>query len=89
MKFIATEKEKYRFIKMVFKLALVRKMQWIFFAGDNYELVLDDNAEFELLISFILIVDNMTSRNRGSIISLDIGFVFKEYKKFNSKWKFK
>ncbi len=55
--------------------------------GDNYNLTLDCDANIELLISFILILDNMNSRNRGNIFTIDSGIIFKEFRKFNSDWK--
>lgn len=57
------------------------------FAGDNYELILDRDTEVELVISFLLILDNMTSKNRGNIITLAFGLIFKEFKKFDANWK--
>ena len=69
------------------QIGLCEKEAITILAGDNYNLILDSDAEIELLVSFMLILDNMNSRNRGAIFAYDFGIIFKEFKKFNPQWK--
>ena len=80
-------KRKISIYKNGLQIGACKKNNVTIFAGDNYELILDRDTEVELLISFLLILDNMTSKNRGNIITLDIGLIFKEFKKFDANWK--
>ena len=80
-------KRKISIYKNGLQIGACQKNAVTIFAGDNYELILDHDTEVELLISFILILDNMTSKNRGNIITLDFGLIFKEFKKFDTNWK--
>lgn len=58
-----------------------------YFAGDNYKLLADDDADTTLLISFVLIIDNYRRRahDRG-IVNFDIGNIF-QARKFDESWK--
>lgn len=69
------------------QIGLCHKEALSFLAGDNYNLLLDFDADVEIIISFILILDNMNSRNGGNLISIDSEIIFKEYRKLNSNWK--
>ncbi len=69
------------------QIGLCKKEIVTILAGDNYNLILDFDADFELLISFILILDNMNSRNGGNLFTIDLGMIFKEYRKLDSNWK--
>ena len=69
------------------QIGLCKKEAVSILAGDNYNLILDFNADVELLISFILILDNMNSRNGGNLFTIDLGIIFKEYREFDCDWK--
>lgn len=69
------------------QIGLCKKEAVAILAGDNYNLILDFDTNVELLISFILILDNMNSRNGGTLFSIDLGTVLKEYRKLDSSWK--
>jgi uncharacterized protein YxjI len=56
-------------------------------AGDQYELRLNDDVNWELIICFFLIVDHLNSRNGGTIFTINAGPVFKQFKKFDPTWK--
>lgn len=84
-KFIATAKEKYRFLKIFTDWSLQKNVS--IFAGDNYNIILDRDTEVAPPISFLLILDNMTSKNKGNIITLDFELICMKVKKFNANWK--
>jgi uncharacterized protein YxjI len=69
------------------QIGLCKKEAVTILAADNYNLILDFDANVELLISFILILDNMNSRNGGNLFTIDLGIIFKEYRKFDCGWK--
>ena len=58
------------------------------FEGDNYHIVLDDDCEFELVISFCLILDDYSSSNSdGNTITFDFGNIGGQKKEFNTTWQ--
>ena len=69
------------------QIGLCRKEAVTILAADIYNLTLDSDADVELVISFILILDNMNSRNGGNLFTIDLGIIFKEYRKLDSGWK--
>jgi uncharacterized protein YxjI len=57
------------------------------FAGDNYKLTCDKDADTELLIAFCLIVDNFASDDHdGNMINIDLGNLF-QARKFDRDWQ--
>lgn len=57
------------------------------FAGDNYKITADSDADIELLMSFCLVVDNFASDDHdGNMINIDLGNLF-EGRKFNRDWQ--
>ena len=58
------------------------------FAGDNYRIVADDDADAEILIAFCLIIDNYRSDDHDNdVVHVDIGKIGPQAKKFDPDWK--
>jgi hypothetical protein len=58
------------------------------FAGDNYKIVTDKDADVDLLISFCLIIDNLAGdSNNGNIINIDFGNIGFQARKFDITWQ--
>jgi len=58
------------------------------FAGDNYKIILDKDADIDLLISFCLVVDNFSSDSHdGNMINIDLGNIGFQAKKFDPAWQ--
>uniref|UniRef100_UPI004049FC36 hypothetical protein n=1 Tax=Flavobacterium sp. TaxID=239 RepID=UPI004049FC36 len=59
------------------------------FDGDNYKIIADVDADYELIISFCLINDNKSENdNNGNAITFNFGNLL-EARKFNKNWKTK
>lgn len=80
-------KRKISIYKNGLQIGACKKHTVTIFAGNHYKLILDRDTEVAPLISFLLILDNITSKNRGNIITLDFKLIFKEFKKFDANWK--
>ncbi|MEH6308746.1 hypothetical protein RYH73_24040 [Olivibacter sp. CPCC 100613] len=59
----------------------------VWFEGDNYVIQADDTSDPKLLIAFCLIIDNMKGNHRENILSIHIGHVGLQVKRFNPHWK--
>lgn len=58
------------------------------FEGDNYRIIADNDSDFELIVSFCLIIDNSSSNsNDGNTVTFDIGNIGPEVVKFDSNWE--
>ena len=58
------------------------------FNGDNYKLIADKNSDFELIISFCLLIDNTFSKdNDSNTMTIDIGNIGLQTKKFDPTWQ--
>lgn len=58
------------------------------FAGDNYRIVCDDDANVEVLIAFCLIIDNFRSdEHDGKALNYDVGNLGFQAKKFDPAWQ--
>lgn len=58
------------------------------FDGDNYQIIADDNSDYELLISFCLLIDNEFSKSNGNnAITIDFGSNLLQAKKFDKTWQ--
>ncbi len=56
--------------------------------GDNYRLLADDNADFDLLIGFCLIIDRQQSNFKGGRgLQLNVGGLGSEAKEFDLSWQ--
>jgi uncharacterized protein YxjI len=56
------------------------------FNGDNYKIIADKDCDHELIISFCLIIDN-TQSNDGNTLTIDIGNIGPQAKKFDTNWQ--
>jgi hypothetical protein len=56
------------------------------FDGDNYKIIADKDCDVDLLISFCLIVDDLSTSDSSSTISIDLGSIGFETKKFDRAW---
>lgn len=54
--------------------------------GDNYKIIADNSCDYNLIISFCLIIDNYKSQGKKSVINIDIGRIGPEAKKFDVAW---
>jgi hypothetical protein len=58
------------------------------FAGDNYTIIADRDADAELLISFCLVIDNYRSDNHdGNTFTFNIGHIGPQARKFDPDWQ--
>jgi uncharacterized protein YxjI len=58
------------------------------FNGDNYKIVADRDCDYELIISFCLIIDNSQSNsNDGGALRIDAGNIGPQARKFDSSWQ--
>ena len=58
------------------------------FDGDNYSIIADNDCNIELIIAFCLIIDNHKSENHDNKgVSIDVGNIGGQVKKFNPEWQ--
>ncbi|MGN7784471.1 hypothetical protein ACTJIJ_08090 [Niabella sp. 22666] len=63
-----------------------RAVAW--FNGDNYKIIADKDCDHELIISFCLMIDNTQSNdNDVNILTIDIGNIGPQAKKFDPTWQ--
>jgi len=56
--------------------------------GHTYKIIADNDCDFELLMSFCLILDNFSSRgSEQTTVSFDLGYFGPEVKKFDETWQ--
>ena len=83
---------KYSIYKNNVQIAYWDKEAVTLYKGDNYKIIADDDSDYELLISFCLIIDNKSSNNgdnNNALFSktIDFGNIGPEAKEFNTMWK--
>jgi len=79
---------KYTIYKNNIQIAWWDKKAVSWFAGDNYKIIADKDCNFNLLISFCLIIDNFSSDdNDGNALNIDLGSFGFQAKKFDLNWK--
>src|SRR5579863_2862670 len=79
---------KYSIFKNEQQIAWWDKNAVSWFGGEKYKIIADQNADIELLISFCLVVDNITENSRGNNpIRIDIGNIFSQGRKFDQGWQ--
>ncbi len=61
------------------------KVTW--FAGDNYVLTADDDCDAELLMSFCLVLDSASDKEKDGAVKFNLGHIGPQAKKFNPDWK--
>ena len=58
------------------------------FNGDNYKITADNGSDYELIISFCLIIDSFfSSGGKKSAVNIDIGRLWLQAKEFDTAWK--
>lgn len=63
-----------------------RAVSW--FEGDNYKIIADKDCDYELLISFCLVIDNAFSSDKdGNTITIDFGHIGPQARKFEPTWQ--
>ena len=77
---------KYSVYKNDLQVAWWTKHAVSWFSGDNYKIIADRNCDYNLLISFCLIIDNYRSEGNKKAINIDIGRIGPQAKKFDLNW---
>src|SRR5258705_2267715 len=58
------------------------------FEGDNYKMIAEKGPDFELLISFCLVMDNHSSNsNNGNLFTINLGNVGPQARPFDPGWQ--
>lgn len=58
------------------------------FNGDNYKIIADKDSDYELIISFCLIIDHTSSNNNdGNTMTVDFGNIGSTVKQFDPAWQ--
>jgi uncharacterized protein YxjI len=79
---------KYSIYKNNIQVAWWDKKAVSWFAGDNYKIIADKDCDYNLLISFCLIIDNFSSDDHDSTaLNIDLGNIGFQAKKFDINWK--
>jgi len=79
---------KYSVYKNNTQIAWWDKEAIAWFNGDNYKIIADKDSDYELIISFCLIIDcTFYKSNNESTIKINYGKVTTEAKKFDPTWK--
>jgi hypothetical protein len=79
---------KYSVYKNDKQIAWWDKQAVTWFNGDNYKLLADNDCDYELIISFCLIIDNAKSdNNEGNTLTIDFGNIGPQVKKFDPAWQ--
>ncbi len=79
---------KYSVLKNDKQIAWWNKEAVSWFAGDNYKIIADEDADVNLLISLCLIVDNFRSDDHDSkVFSIDFGNIGFFARKFDAAWQ--
>ncbi len=79
---------KYSIFKNDNQIAWWDKNAVSWFAGDNYKIISDKDADSNLLISFCLIVDNFASDSHdGNMFTIDLGNIGPQARKSDPLWE--
>jgi len=79
---------KYSIYKNDVQIAWWDKEAVSWFAGDNYKIIADRDADIDLLISFCLIIDNFRSDDHdGKALTIDVGNIGFQVRKFDPSWQ--
>jgi uncharacterized protein YxjI len=54
--------------------------------GDSYKIIADNDCDYNLIISFCLIIDNYKSQRKRSLLNINLPKLFFEAKKFDTNW---
>jgi len=77
---------KYSVYKNDIQIAWWKKGAITWFEGDNYVIAADDDSDRHLLIAFCLIIDNMQGNHGENALTIHIGHMGLQSKKFDSDW---
>ena len=79
---------KYSVYKNEKQVAWWDKKAVAWFNGNNYKITADKDCNYELIISFCLIIDNaFSNENNGSTLTIDVGNIGPQAKKFDPSWQ--
>ena len=78
---------KYSVYKNDVQVAWWTKQAVSYFSGDNYKIIADRNSDYNLLISFCLIIDNYRSEGDKKAINIDIGRIGPQARTFDVNWQ--
>jgi hypothetical protein len=78
---------KYSVYKNDIQVAWWTKQAVSWFNGDNYKIIADRNCDYNLVISFCLIIDNYSSEGNKGTLNVNIGRIGPQVKKFNANWQ--
>jgi len=79
---------KYSVYKNNTQVAWWDKKAVTWFNGDNYTIIANNNCDYNLIISFCLIVDNYKSNDsEKSTLNIDVGRIGPQAKKFDPSWE--
>lgn len=63
-----------------------QKVTW--FEGDNYKIIADNNCDYDLIITFCLIIDNYSSNDSSNnTVTIDFGNIGPQARLFDSTWQ--
>lgn len=63
-----------------------KSVMW--FEGNNYKILADDDCDIDIIISFFLIIDDWSSNNSDSAtVTIDFGYIGPQAKEFNPHWR--
>lgn len=81
--------KKYSVFKNNNQIAFWDKNTVVWFEGDNYVITANNDCDIELIISFCLIIDNKSENgsSNGNTLTIDIGNIGFEARKFDVNWK--
>ncbi|HWV75512.1 MAG TPA: hypothetical protein VN040_27535 [Pseudosphingobacterium sp.] len=57
------------------------------FEGDSYRIIANDDCDVDLIISFCLIIDNISGNHDTEVITLNIGNIGFQARKFDPQWQ--
>jgi uncharacterized protein YxjI len=79
---------KYSIFKNDQQVAWWDKNAVAWFAGDNYKILANRDCDIELIIDFCLTIDNFYNDNHdGKLLTIDIGQIGPQAKKFDDNWQ--
>lgn len=78
---------KYSIFKNNQQVAWWEKSIITWFEGDSYRIIANDDCEANLLISFCLIIDNISGHHDTQMMTINIGNIGFQAKKFDSQWQ--
>jgi uncharacterized protein YxjI len=78
---------KYSIFKNNQQIAWWEKSTITWFEGDNYRIIANNDCDTDLIISFCLIIDNISGHHDTQIMTINIGNIGFQAKTFDSLWQ--